>query len=239
MSDQLKAALEAAGVISEDGKPVSKYAAKKARKKAEAAVEPAAQGPVTNAPAPAPAAGVMIEAFFGDLEASLLGDKQAALDEMVEMRNKGFSLIDQSKTFNLREAEYRAKKDAWNWKNDQIKEAQRIIFNELRGRGEKSPALIKAFTDLQDAYHQPGGDVFKAAKFEELCVNYINSNPRMKELHEKNLKRAEEAMAHFKAQVEEQERLYREGVELLELANVIADENGWPRTEPKAKGGGK
>jgi hypothetical protein len=177
--------------------------------------------------------------IFANLVDDLLGNDKPDFDRMIVLRNEAYALTQKAKSINLGELETKSKREAFDWREQEPKDAERQIWNELTEQFKANPAqldiLRKNFLDLQTAQHTREGDPAKKEKFNAMRMAVVNQIPRMKKNHEANLDRADKVMMHFVEQAGMQESYWTSAKDKFEEANIIATLHGWPVTEAKNK----
>lgn len=212
---------------------VSKYAAKR-----QATTQTFAQEPVV---APVMAAPVAVEPetvsnLLSGLDVDLFGDAVGAMEEMLALRDEGFGLIARANAMNIREAEFKAKQLARQFENAVPKDVARFLFEELgRKQDHRSKLMVTTLNILREEFNKQGGDPFKRQKYIDVVLAAVMRDPIQKEKHEGNLARAEKVMAELAEKIAARDALLAQGAEKLDLANILAEENGWPKTEAHRK----
>jgi hypothetical protein len=218
-------------------KPVSKYAAKKAAQ----AEQPAevVEVLVGEMVAPKVQSETAPSDLFATLVDDLLGDDKADLDRMAARRDEAYALIQKIKATDLGAIEKRYRREAYDWEEQQLKDAERQMWNELTDKFRDEPSKLeivrKYFLDLQTAAHTRDGDPTKKEKFHGMVLSVVNSVPRMKKLHEENVERAAKCLQVIEDEKAKIEKYWAEAKDKFEEANIIATLHGWPITEPKNK----
>jgi len=211
---------------------VSKYQAKNAAKPEETAA------PVVAVDKAIEPISVALD-LFSNLVSDLLGADQADLEQMTALRSEARALISKAKSINVGELQHKAEREAWDWQEQQPRDAERQIFNELKELSKGDFDVLKIlqdrFTGLQDAWHHRDGDKALKEQFNRMRMAVVDGNPRMARLHEENLIRAERVMEHFEKERALQETYWQQACDKFEIANIIATLHGWPITEPKRK----
>ena len=215
-----------------DAPVVSKYAAKKQNRQEPVLVtRELVKEPTFEEKA------VAIDLFAG-FEEALLGEANADLERMTELRTKAYDLIAKAKSMDMAALEKKCTREAYDWREQEPKDAERQLWNQLSDAHKTDGKLEiyrKAFLDLQAAFHSRDGDEAKKAKFNELRMSIVNKVPRMAKIHVQNLERAEAALEHLNKARDAQEALWTKARDNFEEANIIATLHGWPVTEAKKK----
>lgn len=227
----LAQALFTAGVVKADGKPESKYAAKKGKKAAK--VVDVAETPVVVVPEID-----ATDAMFGDLFGDIMGDSKDAANRVMELRGEAAQLISKAKSFNLRELEETTRKEIFRLEHVELFNAERMLYNELKTRYFSLtawPMVEGEFLKLQDAWHDKNGDEVLKAKFQAKLDRIIENYPQGKMLdrHMHNLDLAKQTQINYECTCAEQEKAWADAVGKFNEANEIAKAHGWPVTEAK------
>jgi hypothetical protein len=209
---------------------IKKFHEEQAAKAVEKPVTATATPVVSERPADLPP-----ENLFEGVDALLFGADYPDFLEVQRLRTEGFDKLARAKAMNVFDLELKLKQKIWQLKYDQVKEVERMLYNNYANMGKTGEIQKTAFKQLEQAYHDWNGDPFQKMAFEEMCLVVINRYPRMKLLHEENLARAEVAQQEFDELKAQHDELRLEGEIQLEDANKIASKHGWPTTEAKKK----
>jgi len=216
-------------VLSEDvvivKKPTSKYAAKKAKKQEEAVLVVSAELAIE----PSFEEKAPVDDVFANLVNMVLGDSRDDFEHMGLLRTEAYALKAKAKAIDLGALQSKTEREAWEWRNEQPRDAARQMFNRLHELF-KSPAdleiVVAKFKALQNA---------KDPAYLAECDAFVKRTPRMQKLHLANLERALKVEAYFLDQVALKTKLSADADDKFEEANIIATLHDWPPTEAKHK----